>query len=111
MPFVFFDFPRQHNRIWQPFLLIATWVLSDILIGEMYACHFFSQTDNNCGTRNFVNFLGAAYGSPTLAILALKQSRTMAMVGAAQWLLLVGVLLINQGGAPDLFYRNLANCK
>ena len=84
--------------------------MSDILVGEMYACGFFSK-NNTCGTRNFLNFLGFGYGLPTLAILALRQSRTMAAFGAIQWQILVGVLLVHQGHAPRLFYRNMVNCE
>lgn len=108
---VVFDFPRRHHRIWQLWLLGATWCLSDILVGEMYACGFFTKDHNTCGTRNFLNFFGFAYGFPTLAILALKQNRIAAAFGASQWLVLVGVLLVHQGHAPRLFYRNLVSCK
>jgi len=86
--------------------------MADILVGEMYACDFFARSGKNmCGTRNFLNFLGFAYGFPVLALLALRQNRLWAMLGASQWLILVGVLLVNQGHAPKLFYRNMVNCE
>jgi hypothetical protein len=86
--------------------------MSDIMIGEMYACDFFgSRTGNTCGTRNFLNFLGFAFGFPVLALLALRQNRVWAMLGASQWLILVGILLVHQGHAPNLFYRNMVNCE
>jgi hypothetical protein len=108
---VILDFPRRYHFIWQLWLLGATWTLSDVLVGEMYACGFFTKDRNTCGTRNFLNFFGFAYGFPTLALLALKQSRTTAAFGAIQWLILVGVLLVNQGNAPKLFYRNMISCQ
>jgi hypothetical protein len=112
IPFlVIFDFPRRHNLIWQTVLVGATWVMSDVLIGEMYSCGFFTVDHNTCGTRNFLNFLGFGYGLPTLAILALRQSRAMAMFGVIQWQIVVGVLLVHQGHAPKLFYRNMINCE
>lgn len=108
---VMFDFPRRRHWFYQPWLLGAAWIMSDILIGEMYDCQFFGGANSTCGTRNFLNFLGFAYGMPTLAILALRQSRGMAALGAVQWLVVVGVLLVHQGHAPKLFYRNMVNCK
>jgi len=84
--------------------------MSDILIGEMYECNFFGGDNNRCGTRNFLNFSGFGFGLPTLAVLAMRQNRIMAAFGCVQWLVLVGVLLVNQGHAPRLFYRNMINC-
>ena len=92
-------------------LLLATWIMSDIIVGEMYQCDFFGGVNNKCGTRNFLNFLGFGYGLPTLAMLALRQNRVMATLGVVQWMIVVGVLLVHQGHAPRLFYRNMVNCE
>jgi len=55
--------------------------------------------------------LGFAFGQPVLALLAMRQNRLLATIGAAQWLVLAGVLLMTQNKAPTLFYRNMVNCK
>ncbi|ORY21896.1 hypothetical protein BCR39DRAFT_488115 [Naematelia encephala] len=104
--FVIFDFPRRHQRIWQPWLLGATWVLSDVLVIEMRVCGFFGEV-NRCGTRNFINLLGFAYGCPVLALLALRQNRIFAIFGAIQWNVLAGALVSYQPKTPTLFYRNV----
>jgi osomolarity two-component system sensor histidine kinase SLN1 len=108
--FVMFDFPRRRPYIWQPWILAATWSLADIFLFEMWACRFFRKP-NTCGTRNFLNLFAFAFGPPVLALLALGQRRIWASIGAIQWLILCGVLLIGQGGAPKLFYRNVVNCE
>jgi hypothetical protein len=55
--------------------------------------------------------LGFAFGQPVLALLAMRQSRLFATIGAAQWLILAGVLLMTQNNSPTLFYRNMVNCE
>lgn len=105
-----FDFPRRRNWIWQPMLAGASWVLADVLIVEAHRCGLFS-TNNTCGRKNFINMLGFAFGQPVLALLAMRQNRFYAMLGASQWLILAGALLMTQDNAPTLFYRNMVNCK
>lgn len=105
-----FDYPRFHNVIWQFFLLGAVWVLPDILVIEMRVCGFFSF-DNRCGSRNFMNLFGFAYGGPVLAIFALRQHRLAAIIGPVQWMVLVGILLMTEDNYPTLFYRNIVNCE
>lgn len=104
-----FNYPRRYNWIWQPVLAGASWVLADVVIIEAYRCQFFS-TNNTCGTKNFLNMLGFAFGQPVLALLAMRQSRLFAAIGAGQWLVLAGVLLMTQNNSPTLFYRNMVNC-
>jgi hypothetical protein len=106
---VAFDFPRRKNWIWQPMLLGASWVLADVVIIEAYRCGFFS-TNNTCGKKNFLNMLGFAFGQPVLALLAMRQNRFYAMLGAVQWMIVAGVLLMTQNNSPTLFYRNMVNC-
>ena len=106
---VILDFPRRHPWIYQPWLLAATWVLADLLIIEMHRCEFFGPHPH-CGTKNFINTLGFAFGQPTLAMLALRQNRLFAAIGAGQWLIVAGVLLLTHG-TPTLFYRNIVNCE
>jgi hypothetical protein len=84
--------------------------MADIIIIEAHRCGFFSK-NNTCGSKNFLNMLGFAFGQPVLALLAMRQNRLFATVGAAQWLILAGVLLMTQDNAPTLFYRNMVNCK
>lgn len=55
--------------------------------------------------------LGFAFGQPVLALLAMRQNRLFATIGAAQWLVLAGALLMTQNKAPTLFYRNMVNCE
>ena len=55
--------------------------------------------------------LGFAFGQPVLALLAMRQSRLFAAIGAGQWLVLAGVLLMTQNNSPTLFYRNMVNCR
>ena len=55
--------------------------------------------------------LGFAFGQPVLALLAMRQSRLFATIGAVQWLVLAGALLMTQNKAPTLFYRNMVNCE
>jgi hypothetical protein len=110
LPLIVFNYPRRYNRIWQPILAGASWVLADVVIIEAYRCHFFG-TNNTCGTKNFLNMLGFAFGQPVLALLAMRQNRLLATIGAIQWLVLAGVLLMTQNKAPTLFYRNMVNCK
>jgi len=55
--------------------------------------------------------LGFAFGQPVLALLAMRQNRLFATIGAAQWLILAGILLMTQNKSPTLFYRNMVNCK
>jgi hypothetical protein len=105
-----FNYPRRYNYIWQPILAGASWVLADVVIIEAYRCQFFG-TNNTCGTKNFLNMLGFAFGQPVLALLAMRQSRLFATIGAAQWLILAGALLMTQNKAPTLFYRNMVNCE
>lgn len=107
---IIFDYPRFHNLIWQFFLLGAVWVLPDILVIEMNVCGFFAY-DNRCGSRNFMNLFGFAYGGPVLAIFALRQHRLAAIIGPVQWMVLVGVLLMTEDNYPNLFYRNIVNCE
>ena len=40
----------------------------------------------------------------------MRQNRLFALIGAAQWLILAGVLLMTQNNSPTLFYRNMVNC-
>lgn len=103
------DFPRRKNWIWQPMLFGAAWVLADVVMIEAHQCGFFS-TNNTCGKKNFLNMLGFAFGQPVLALLAMRQNRLFAMIGAAQWMIVAGVLLMTQNNAPTLFYRNMVNC-
>jgi len=110
LPLIVFNYPRRYNRIWQPILAGASWVLADVVIIEAYRCHFFG-TNNTCGTKNFLNMLGFAFGQPVLALLAMRQSRLLATIGAVQWLVLAGALLMTQNKAPTLFYRNMVNCE
>jgi hypothetical protein len=110
LPLIIFNYPRRYNQIWQPILAGASWVLADVVIIEAYRCHFFG-TNNTCGTKNFLNMLGFAFGQPVLALLAMRQNRLLATIGAVQWLVLAGVLLMTQNNAPTLFYRNMVNCK
>ncbi|WWD17522.1 hypothetical protein CI109_101963 [Kwoniella shandongensis] len=106
LPMVIFDFPRRHPDLWQPFIFAACWVFAYILIVEMHVCGFF--TDNNtCGTRNFLNLLGFAFGQPVLGLLTLRESRLYAVFGASTWLILVGVLVVTEKHSPALFFRNL----
>jgi hypothetical protein len=97
--------------MYQPFLFGATWVLTDSLIIEAFNCGYFSGTNNRCGTKNFLNLMGAAYAQPVLSVLAMRQSRGWAILGAAQWMILTGVLLMSQDNSPTLFYRNVVNCE
>lgn len=90
-------------------LLGASWVLADVVMIEAHSCGFFSL-NNTCGTKNFINMLGFAFGQPVLALLAMRQNRFFAMIGAAQWMIVAGVLLMTQNNAPTLFYRNMVNC-
>lgn len=87
----------------------GTWILADLLIVEMHRCEFFGPNPH-CGTKNFINTLGFAFAQPTLAILALRQDRIFAAIGASQWIIIVGALLLSEG-APKLFYRNVINCE
>lgn len=103
------DFPRRHAWFWQPWLLGATWTLSYLLVIEMYRCEFFSSHPH-CGSRNFLNTMGFAFGQPTLALLALRQNRLFASIGAGMWLILVGALLFGTS-TPKLFSRNVVNCE
>ena len=105
-----YNYPRRYNYIWQPILAGASWVLADVVIIEAYRCQFFSS-NNTCGTKNFLNMLGFAFGQPVLALLAMRQSRLFATIGASQWLVLAGALLMTQDNSPTLFYRNMVNCK
>lgn len=90
-------------------LLGASWVLADVVIIEAHRCGYFS-TNNTCGGKNFINMLGFAFGQPVLALLAMRQNRLFAMIGAGQWLILSGTLLMTQNKSPTLFYRNMVNC-
>jgi hypothetical protein len=110
LPLVILDFPRNHSRIWQPWLAAATWVWAYILLVEMNLCGFFSLV-NRCGTRNFLNVLGFAFGQPVLAVMALRQNRSFAALGACIWIILAGTLLMTGAKAPILFARNIVNCK
>jgi len=105
-----YNYPRRYNYIWQPILAGASWVLADVVIIEAYRCQFFSS-NNTCGTKNFLNMLGFAFGQPVLALLAMRQSRLFATIGASQWLVLAGALLMTQDNSPTLFYRNMVNCE
>ncbi|WVF71708.1 hypothetical protein IAT40_006516 [Kwoniella sp. CBS 6097] len=105
-PLVIFDFPRRHPWIWQPWVFGACWVFAYILLGEMRACGFFSN-NNTCGSRNFLNLLGFAFGQPTLGLLTMREHRVGAIAGAAIWLILCGVLVMTQGNSPKLFFRNI----
>jgi hypothetical protein len=104
------DVPRRYNWLWQPWLLGATWAFADILVVEMYLCGYFTFT-NHCGDRNFLNMLGFAFGPPVLSILALRQNRLFATIGAVQWLVLIGTTIMKQNNYPKLFYRNIVNCE
>lgn len=103
-----FDFPRRHNFIWQVMLLGASWVLADVVVIEAHYCGFFS-TNNTCRGKTFLNMLGFAFGQPVLALLAMRQDRLFAIIGAGQWLIIAGVLLMTQNASPSLFKRNLIN--
>ncbi|WVQ67940.1 uncharacterized protein L199_006145 [Kwoniella botswanensis] len=103
---VIFDFPRRHPRIWQPWIFGACWVFAYILIIEMRLCGFFSD-NNTCGTRNFLNLLGFAFGQPTLGLLTLREHRITAICGASIWLILVGSLVMSETNSPKLFFRNI----
>ena len=109
IPLVIWDVPRRRPWLWQVFLLGACWAIPDILVGEMYNCDFFGS-NYSCGNRDFLNLFAFAYGLPVLGILALWQNRFMATIGACQFLILLGILLVSQGDAPKLFYRNMVNC-
>jgi hypothetical protein len=76
----------------------------------MHTCGFFN-TVNQCGTRNFLNTFAFAYGQPTLAVFALKQGRIYAVIGAVQWIALVGGLLMSEDSYPPLFNRNIVMCE
>jgi len=76
----------------------------------MFSCGFFAD-DNQCGSRNFLNLLGWAFGQPVLALLALRQGRDWAIFGAITWLCLVGGMLMTAENAPVLFARNMVTCK
>ncbi|WVQ82274.1 hypothetical protein IAT38_004402 [Cryptococcus sp. DSM 104549] len=106
LPLVAFDYPRRHPRIWQPIIFAACWVFAYILLVEMRTCGFFSD-NNQCGSRNFMNLLGFAFGQPVLGLLTLKESRLCAVVGASTWLILTGVLVMTQKNSPSLFFRNI----
>lgn len=108
--FVALDFPRRLNHVYQPWLIGATWIFADILVIEMHLCHFFGA-DNSCGTRNFLNLFAFAYGQPVLAVFALKQGRVYAVMGAVQWLALLGGLLMTEDSYPPLFNRNIVMCE
>ncbi|WRT66117.1 uncharacterized protein IL334_003070 [Kwoniella shivajii] len=103
---VIFDFPRRHSLIWQPWIFGACWVFAYILIVEMRTCGFFAEV-NTCGTRNFLNLLGFAFGQPTLGLLTLRLHRLTAIAGASIWLILVGVLVLTEKRSPKLFFRNV----
>ncbi|KIR40777.1 two-component system sensor protein [Cryptococcus deuterogattii 99/473] len=106
LPLIVLDWPRRHPRIWQPIIFCACWVFAYILIVEMHLCGFF--TDNNqCGSRNFLNLLGFAFGQPTLGLLTMKEDRGMAVAGASIWIILTGALTMTQKNSPKLFYRNI----
>lgn len=76
----------------------------------MFSCGFFAEV-NNCGERNFLNLMGWAFGQPVLALLALRQARLWATIGAVSWLCLVGGMLMTAENAPVLFARNMVNCE
>ncbi|WVR07277.1 hypothetical protein IAU60_004318 [Kwoniella sp. DSM 27419] len=105
-PLVVFDFPRRHPLIWQPFIFGACWVFAYILLIEMRMCGFFAET-NQCGSRNFLNLLGFAFGQPTLGLLTMREHRVCAVFGAAVWLVLCGVLVMTERNSPKLFFRNI----
>nr|XP_018263320.1 two-component system sensor protein [Kwoniella dejecticola CBS 10117]OBR85478.1 two-component system sensor protein [Kwoniella dejecticola CBS 10117] len=104
--FVIFDFPRRHPRIWQPWIFGACWVFAYILIIEMHLCGFFSD-HNTCGSRNFLNLLGFAFGQPVLGLLTLREQRVTAIFGASIWLILIGELVMTEKNSPKLFFRNI----
>ncbi|WWC89586.1 uncharacterized protein L201_004511 [Kwoniella dendrophila CBS 6074] len=103
---VVFDFPRRHPYIWQPWIFGACWIFAYILIIEMRLCGFFAD-NNTCGTRNFLNLLGFAFGQPVLGLLTLRETRLTAIFGASTWLILVGVLVMTEKKSPKLFFRNI----
>ncbi|OCF42763.1 two-component system sensor protein [Kwoniella heveanensis CBS 569] len=105
-PLVIFDFPRRHPWIWQPWIFGACWVFAYVLLGEMRSCGFFSD-NNTCGSRNFLNLLGFAFGQPTLGLLTMREHRVCAVFGAVVWLVLCGSLVMTQGNSPKLFFRNI----
>ncbi|KAK8864179.1 hypothetical protein IAR55_001425 [Kwoniella newhampshirensis] len=106
LPMVIFDVPRRYPTFWQPFIFAACWVFAYILIIEMHLCGFFSDR-NTCGSRNFLNLLGFAFGQPVLGLMTLRENRLCAISGASIWMILVGVLVVTQKRSPALFFRNL----
>ncbi|AFR92243.1 two-component system sensor molecule [Cryptococcus neoformans C23] len=106
LPLIILDWPRRHPRIWQPIIFCACWVFAYILIVEMHLCGFFTN-NNQCGSRNFLNLLGFAFGQPTLGLLTMKEDRGMAVAGASIWIILTGALTMTQANSPTLFYRNI----
>lgn len=109
LPLIVLDWPRRHPRIWQPIIFCACWVFAYILIVEMHLCGFFND-NNQCGSRNFLNLLGFAFGQPTLGLLTMKEDRGMAVAGASIWIILTGALTMTQKNSPKLFYRNIVFC-
>jgi osomolarity two-component system sensor histidine kinase SLN1 len=96
---------------YQIWLTIATWVLPDITLIKVKTCGIWEPGAHTCDTRSFFIAFAAAIGQPVLALLALNQSRSFAILGAGQFFVLIAIFYFHQPETPTSFYRDVIYCK
>jgi hypothetical protein len=74
-------------------------------------CGIWESGAHTCDTRSFFIAFAAAIGQPVLALLALNQSRSFAILGAGQFFVLVAIFYFHQPETPTSFYRDVIYCE
>lgn len=92
---------------YQIWLTLATWVLPDITLIKVKTCGVW-EPGNTCDTRSFFIAFAAAIGQPVLALLALGQNRLCAVIGAAQFFIMIAIMYFHQSITPSSLYRDAA---
>lgn len=110
LPIIYFNVNYRMPICYQIWLTMATWVLPEIMLIKVKICGVW-EPGNTCDTRSFFIAFASAIGQPALALLALNQNRLCAVLGAAQFFILIAVFYFHQSYTPSSFYRDIVYCE
>lgn len=116
----------KSRAYWRPLLttssslLMKWWVLVEVValtaarVWSKFACrlssHQFFTASNQCGPRDFLNLMGLLAGIPTFALVAMRQSRPLHLLGVSAWAVYMCCLFRNEISSNFSVWRNVLLC-
>ncbi|KZV87594.1 hypothetical protein EXIGLDRAFT_723615 [Exidia glandulosa HHB12029] len=103
LPFlVAFDFPRDHNRIYQIYLALCIWAWSTYMAIYINLCSFYGNTPEvvhstnglHCNGKDFIGLFYYTTALQTIGLFALHQNRTAAVASATSFFVVLAAAVV-----------------